>query len=434
MATTPPQATTPAKPRTGIVLSGTAPAMMLMSGAMIAFAEGNVKFDVISTTGVGALIGMLYLAPRGNSPVDALEELSNLFVSDWLYPFVPVNFKLFHKNTPWARRAYSLRKELPKLPVGPKERSPVTRFVNDWVDLWATALTPPSMQTARKGLMGHVPLVEELVDFEKLAQSSTRFYVNTFSLYRRRVRIFDNKKAVDPYGIDADVYNAAQAMFALFEPVAIPSVRPAGGALVPADKLTTGATHDPTGLQAIWMYERQKLDSVLALDPVGRAFWRRPENAYDAFQLMLMNPVAAAQEAMLTLYGRVAERMSTLTDMQRAGLGGTLPPLLFVPFNVSESYYPTMIKWTHANARKLRDIGYQAAKPVAETLMHQGNPGPLETLARDYAFDEKFLPPRERAKQFLKLLQPMFADFGKFASGVIAFREENESFREEKKL
>jgi NTE family protein len=408
-----------------MVLSGTAPAMTLMSGAMIAFAERGVQFDVISTTGVGALIGMVYLAPRDKTPVEALEELSNLFVSDWLYPFVPVNFKVFHKNTPWARRVYALRQALPKLQVEPQQRSPVTRFVNDWMDLWATALTPPSMESARKGLMGHVPIVEELVDFGKLAQSNTRFYVNAFSLYRRRLRIFDNKKATDPYGIDADVYNAAQAMFALFEPVAIPSVRSAAGTMVPADKLTTGATHDPTGLQAIWMHERQNVDGVIALDPVGRAFWRRPENVYDAFQLMLMNPVAAAQEDMLTLYGRVAERMSALTDMQRAGLGGGLPPLLFVPFNVSESYYATMIKWTHANARRLRDIGYQAAKPVAETLVHQGNPGPLETLARDYGFDETFMPSRERAKQFLQLFEPMFTDFGKFASGVLAFREEH---------
>ncbi len=52
-------------PRIGIVLSGTAPAMTLMSGVMLAFDEHNVEFDVISTTGVGGLIGMLYLAPKG---------------------------------------------------------------------------------------------------------------------------------------------------------------------------------------------------------------------------------------------------------------------------------------------------------------------------------------------------------------------------------
>jgi len=35
----------------GIVLSGTAPAMTLMSGVMLAFAEYNIEFEVISTAG-----------------------------------------------------------------------------------------------------------------------------------------------------------------------------------------------------------------------------------------------------------------------------------------------------------------------------------------------------------------------------------------------
>ena len=41
--------------RLGIVLSGTAPTMTLMSGAMLAFAHHKVEFDVISTTGVSEL-------------------------------------------------------------------------------------------------------------------------------------------------------------------------------------------------------------------------------------------------------------------------------------------------------------------------------------------------------------------------------------------
>jgi hypothetical protein len=71
--------------------------MTLMSGAMLAFAEQKITFDVISTTGVGGLIGMLYLAPKGKSPEAALRDLPNLFVSDWLYKLVPINFKIFHK-------------------------------------------------------------------------------------------------------------------------------------------------------------------------------------------------------------------------------------------------------------------------------------------------------------------------------------------------
>jgi predicted acylesterase/phospholipase RssA len=180
--------------RLGIVLSGTAPAMTLMSGAMLAFAKHNVTFDVISTTGVGALIGMLYLAPKnGKTPEEALRELPNLFVSDWLYRLVPMNFKVFHKYGPFAERFYQLRKSLPKFPLAPDDPNPVKRFMNDWMELWATALTPRSYQSSTKGLMSHVPLIDDLVEFPKLKamQPQTRFYVNAFSLYSKRLRFFD---------------------------------------------------------------------------------------------------------------------------------------------------------------------------------------------------------------------------------------------------
>src|SRR5262245_24806656 len=176
----------------GIVLSGTAPGMTLMSGVMLAFDEYKVKFDVISTTGVGGLIGMLYLAPKGKTRRDALLELPNLFVSDWLYGLVPINFKVFHKFSPLATRFYELRKKLPKFKIAPGEADEVKRFFNDWMELWATAFTPVSARFIRQGLMSHVPLVDDLVNFDDLNKSDTRFYLNAFSLANRRLRIFDN--------------------------------------------------------------------------------------------------------------------------------------------------------------------------------------------------------------------------------------------------
>jgi hypothetical protein len=262
-----------------------------------------------------------------------------------------------------------------------------------------------------------VPLIEDLVDFKKLKDSGTRFYVNAFSLYQRKLRVFGNDATrdkdygVDSHGIDANVYNGAQAMFALFEP-----------ARIAGDKLTTGATHDPTALQAIWVHERRRaldlgrgLDGVLTLDPLSRSVWRKPENVYDAFQLMLMNPIAAAHEPMLGLYAKIANRLeSEFTPEERTQVGGALPPLFFLPMQVDESYYPTMLSWTHDNAVKLHDVGYEAAKPLAEILQR----GDLDALKARYEFETRFLMNRPRTLQFLNLFNPAFESFRTFAQRV----------------
>ena len=387
---------------TGIVLNGTAPAMTLMSGAMIAFAEQGVQFDTISATGAGGLVGMLYLAPKGGKkPVDALRELPNLFVSDWLYRLFPVNFKVFQKYGPFAEHFWELRKRLPQIYVAPEERSEVKRFINDWIQLWATVLTPPSFRTARKGLMSHVPLIADLVDFVKLKAQPTKFYINTFSLRTRRLRIFDEQE------MDADIFNAAQAMYMLFEPVRTAN-----------DLLITGATRDPTGLQAIWtrrpgLAGKPALARVLALDPVSDAFWRMPENAYDAFQLMLMNPIAALQELMLNFYGW------TEWEVNRVRTGG-LPPLYRIPVEINEQYYPRMLEWTHANAVKLQEIGREAAMPIAKLL--RGAPSSTISGASDGEFEryryknalDTTEPRAERAQQCRTLYQTMFANMARF--------------------
>ena len=130
--------------------------------------------------------------------------------------------------------------------------------------------------------------------------------MNAFSLYSKRLRFFDNDT------VTPDIYNAAQSMFMLFPPVRVEN-----------DLLTTGASRDPTGLQAIWLKERDKLSTVLALDPLARCFWREPTDAYDAFQLMLMNPIVALQQLMYCLYSRTDQIVNTLAGQSCTPTGGS---------------------------------------------------------------------------------------------------------------
>jgi predicted acylesterase/phospholipase RssA len=373
----------PSNLRIGIVLGGWAPAMTLMSGAMLGFIDEGIEFEVVSTSGIGGFIGLLYLAPKDQTRDEALRELPNLFVSDLLHLFVPLNFKEFYKHGPFAQPAYELRKKLPKIDVNPASASPLARLVNDWMDLVVTALTPTTLETYRNGLMSQVSMIEDRVNFAALRAGASRFYLSAFDVAAKAQRVFRNQD------VGADAYRAAQAMFLLFPP------ERAGGRL-----LTTGATHDPTGLQAIWLHERKTLDMVIVLDPVSPAVWREPRNIHDAFQLMLLNPIMALQALMLAMYAdwEFAINPAQLTDPP------TLPRLYRVPFDVPpcdipSPYYPQMLEWTHDNAVTLEQIGYCAAKKFAVVLQSD-----LQAFETSYRYARR----REaRSGQFLTIFRDL---------------------------
>ena len=198
--------------RIGIVLSGWAPAMTLMSGAMLGFIDAGIEFEVISTAGVGALIGLLSLAPKHGSPKEALAELPNLFVSDILYAALPINFKVFHKFGPFAKPMHDLRNRVPRIKLDPKASSPFGRLLNDWVDLAFCAMTPSTFEPKSAGLMSPGPEIDDLVNFTALRGAARSFYLNAFNLDERTLEIFDNATT------NADAYRAAEALPLLFAP------------------------------------------------------------------------------------------------------------------------------------------------------------------------------------------------------------------------
>lgn len=391
---------TPNLPRIGIVLSGWAPAMTLMSGVMLGFLKEGIPIDVVSTSGIGGLIGLLYLAPKGKTPTEALQELPNLFVSDILHRFVPFNFKVFYKNSPFAQLAYELREHLPKIPVDPGSSSPVARFINDGMELAATALTPPSLESYRNALLSQTSMLEERVDFDALRDPnfSRRFYLNAFDISDQAQRIFGNRSGGNQH-VAADAFRAAQAMFLLFPP------ERARGRL-----FTTGATHDPTGLQAIWLKER-KLDMVIALDPLGPAIWRHPVNIHDAFQLMLLNPIVSLQVLTLALYANTEQSVNP-----PVGTNGPLklPRLYRIPFDfppcqIPPAYYPQMLEWTHANAVTLESVGYCAARQFVAGLLRAD-----AEFERVYRYAGRL---EDRSQQFLRVFHAhLFEPASRFAS------------------
>src|SRR5712691_11225579 len=89
-------------PTATVVLSGGAPNSPLMAGALSAIYEHGKTFNVFFTSGAGALIGLVYLAPKGTTAPKALASLVEAGVADPLFDIFPLPFKTFYKLGPYS--------------------------------------------------------------------------------------------------------------------------------------------------------------------------------------------------------------------------------------------------------------------------------------------------------------------------------------------
>ena len=205
----------------GLVLGGGAPNLPLMTGALLALDKAGVDFKVITTTGAGMVVGLLYAAPRKHDPDDswetarreALKATREWGIDDAIYRMMPVNYKIFQKPGDLAR-AFSNATN-PFLWSIPRE-SRRQRLLGDGLALMASMMSPSNLTPESKGLCQPPPWIEMLVDFESLeknlADSDTRFRMSAYCIEDAAERTFHRGE------ITADHFKAALAMPFIYAP------------------------------------------------------------------------------------------------------------------------------------------------------------------------------------------------------------------------
>src|SRR5262245_40683863 len=198
--------------KVALVLGAGAPHSPLMAGALYALYQNfpkerrNRMFDIIYTSGAGALIGLLLAAPKNGKPDEALRSIVDFGISDAIYSLLPVNYKAFQKPGPFTRPIQQLARlfKIGEFPIRPLEnpQSPLgnwfnsvvgagqawrnagdgglARLYNDLVDLWAAAITPTTLTFWSEGICDPLPFLDDLVDFAELNRIPHDFYLNYF--------------------------------------------------------------------------------------------------------------------------------------------------------------------------------------------------------------------------------------------------------------
>lgn len=324
--------------KTALVLGGGAPNATLMSGALLAFDEAGVQFDVISTAGAGALIGMLYLAPATGTPREALRSTIDMGVADAIYDHFPVNYKVFQKPGMMADLYRTMLQMNPLAQSLAKQHgsSTVEQLFADWVKLVFSSYCPSNLHSGSLGLCANVPFLEETVDFAALREARTAFYINAYNITDGCMDNFRNDE------ITADHCRAALAFPFLYPPFPLKNDKG-------EEKFYyEGAAHDCLNYKAL-VEKEADVKRIVVFDVLGAdELMRHPRDLYDAWLLSMIVPLV--------------ELARDDTKIFQAEYNKNNERELFqVPFNIPKEQIPESLDWSRSNLETLFTVGYESA-------------------------------------------------------------------------
>lgn len=382
-----------------LVLGGGAPNLTLMAGAVAALDDAGVEFDIVSTSGAGMLIGLLYAAPKGSSGdikrdrAVALKNTVNMGVHDAIYRFFPVNFKVFHKPGTLAQ-AYTKfwqhaadNREAIEGPVGDfrdqwlkmlsasplfapwaeawkqflgKFSSPddknrdAQRFFDDWAALMLATFCPSDLSATSQGMCQPAPFVEQAVDFSKLKEFKGEFYMSAYCIESGEMEIFEKKE------ITIEHFQAALAFPLIYAPFKMNG-----------KTYLEGAAKDTLNFKGLLEYRKgypKVIDTIVVLDVLGmKELIAEPRSLYDAWVKSIIVPLTAIAEDDIKLFEQLHLKK---IDNRKKYFGGKKPNLIKIDFqkHISHNNWPNALDWSYSNLSALYEAGYRAGSAGAETL------------------------------------------------------------------
>lgn len=327
----------------GLVLGGGAPNLPLMSGALLALDHAGVEFDVVSTTGAGMLIGLMYAAPRHGSREDTLKATREMGVHDTIYNAFPVNYKIFHKSGAMAEAYTKFHQQwLAQMP----RKTEAQRFVSDMTQFWMAAFCPPDLSPRQNGLCQPPPWIDLIVDFDKLSSFDGEFLMSAYCIEDHDDVTFTKEE------ITSEHFKAALAMPLIYSPYKMD-----GKTYLEGSAFDTLA-FDPGGVMS-----RNLIDTVIYFDVLGqRKLIQEPTSVYDAWVHSIINPLTRIAEMDSANYERISKELGELDPMKKIDV-------LRMPFrdHIPEDQWAKVLDWSYSNMSTLFDIGYETGKQFAQT-------------------------------------------------------------------
>lgn len=366
-----------------LVLGGGAPNLTLMSGALLAFHDRGLTFDVFSMSGAGAVVGLCYLAPKGLTPAEALRNTMNFGVSDAIYSVLPINYKVFFKGGPLAERFRDYWRKLPPVQYAEHQygMSPAQKLQSDLLLLAGAMVTPTDTNFFDQGICAHVPFIEDIVDFEKLKELYwPRCFLNAYCIDTQEVVEFEGQN------IDIRHFRAGFSFPFLYAPYEVDGHLFYEGAQFTGLNLIRLAV-DPTYLHIPYVPKGTVNGDAyrfILFDVLGTDLIHPARNLMDAYSQSIIASSVAVAEKEISIFKEWVKtgdkdfippnewKLRAIFDAAQAAFhalpgGGMYPvpnvePPYVVKFLVPFEQQPYVLDWSRSNLECLFDIGYESGR------------------------------------------------------------------------
>lgn len=332
-------------PRNALVLGGGAPNFTLMTGALLAFEEAGIRFDVVTGAGGGGAVALTYLSPpNGMTRRASLVNSVNYGVSDAIYNVIPMNYKMFMKGGKLADlyRSILKRTSLYKWAVNQYNMSDGEKLLSDFLQAWWSICTPTTVNFFSKGICANAPFIELMTDFEGLKHVKEEVYLSAYCLTDHKMVTFSKEE------IDMKHFGASLSYPFLYPPTEIE------GKLY-----IEGATEDPFNFAGVLDYAantKKKLDNILVLNPFGYdGYLQPPPNLWQAWGQSLISPLVPLDKAAIQLAKHYHKDWSEAHPEQKVNL-------LMLDYDIPSGWAPTALDWSRSNLQRLFHLGHQEGK------------------------------------------------------------------------
>ncbi len=313
-----------------LIIGGGTPKILLTAGALCAFSEKGIRFDVISASGPSILPALLYVSPKGKQPSEALRDMMEIGLDDTLYDMLQYNYKVFIEPGPFAEMQRQLANAFRSFfqPFCQSTGVPFPRFQRDLVELWCRMLSPTKLNPEDKGLYKNALFDKRLVDFEELKNITAEFYVNAYNITDKRMEMF-SKEEITP-----DHYCAAVSVPFLHAPY----------------KVNRKCYYEGPTIHALnyaVLEKHPEIETIVLFDgfDAGKML-RVPKHLYDALIMSVIIPRSG-----------LAKKDTELFELENQS---GKRKLLKVAFDIPAERYSDLMDWKYGNLKALFDIGYES--------------------------------------------------------------------------